>query len=528
MPASRQRDWIHNLLRPEAFGHVTGDLQLMETHISWVVLTGEYAYKVKKPVDFGFLDFSSLSRREAACRDELHLNLRWSDTLYLEVNPITGSPDRPRVGGEGEPFEFAVRMRQFGQDQLLDQCLATQRIEPRHLEAFAFDLARFHQRVAGEPGGHLGTPQTIRRQVMDNFDVLLQGDLPAKDKELASRLQAFAARWFDDHRDRLAARREAGFVRECHGDLHLGNMLLHNDRVELFDCLEFSAELRWSDVMCEIAFLVMDLERRDRADLARHFLNAYVEHTGDHGGLAVLPFYMAYRAMVRAKVDQLRRRQTGEAGATGRRLLRELEEYIDEAAAYSRDVHPRLAILSGVSGTGKTYHSRRFIEAGFIRLRSDFERKRLAGFDLHVPVLGRRSQVRERIADDLYAADVTHRTYAEVARRAELCLRAGYSALIDATCLKREQRALFLALAERLGAPCRLFVLDHDTASLETRLRARQARHSDLSDADVEVLHRQQAACEALGVEERQIATVIDERTMDPDEILHAWLAETG
>lgn len=526
MGKSAAMGWIQSLLDPAAFPHATGELQLLETHISWVVLTGEFAYKIKKPIDFGFVNFSTLELREATCHDEVRLNRRWSEDIYLDVCLITGTPEAPSLGGDSEPFEFAVRMRQFQQRQLLSRCLTADRLQARHLEAFALELARFHQRVDGQPGPDLGTPEAVRHPVMHNFDPLLDAELPDADRALAVRLREFAVRWFDDHHNLLERRRADGFVRECHGDLHLENMLLVKGRIELFDCLEFNASLRWVDVMSEIAFLVMDLESRGRPDFARRFLNAYIEHSGDHEGLALLPFYVAYRAVVRAKVDQLRRNQPAEDPASRQALLRELEGYLDEAATYARQAQPRLTVMCGVSGTGKTRYSRQFIDAGFIRLRSDFERKRLAGSELDVPVQGDRSIPELPPPEVLYAAESTRRTYAELARRAEICLAAGFSVVIDATCLMATQRRLFVDLAQRLGTPFHLFLLEHAPAVLEQRIRGRQEKQQDLSDADIEVLRLQLAGRELLTSEELPTATIIDGRKEKPRSVIAAWLEQ--
>ena len=343
------QDWIQNLLKPGAFPHDTGKMQLLETHISWIVLTGRYAYKVKKPVKFSFLDFSTLELRRRYCLDELALNRRWSDDRYIDVCPVNGTHEQPCVSGDGEVIDYAVRMKQFDQDALLVHLLSVDHLQGRHFETFALQLARFHQRVDGAPGPRLGTPEVIRRHVMDNLDILFRDGLPEPDRLLANRVREFSERWFEEHRDLLAARRANGFVRECHGDLHLGNMLMCDDRIELFDCLEFNAALRWTDVMSEVAFMTMDLENHGRRDFARRFLNAYIEHTGDHAGLAVLPFYMAYRAVVRAKVDQLRRIQAKKRPRKRLKLLHELESYLVEAAAYTRTVRPRLAVMCGLS-----------------------------------------------------------------------------------------------------------------------------------------------------------------------------------
>jgi aminoglycoside phosphotransferase family enzyme/predicted kinase len=520
-------EWVHRLLRPRCFPHETAELRLLQTHISWVILTGDFAYKLKKPVHFPFVDFSTAERREQACHDEVRLNRRWSERIYLEVVPVTGTREEPVVGGPGPVLDHAVKMRQFDQDRLLAACLEDGELTAPQLEAFALELARFHQRAASARGTEFGDPSAVRWAVLENFEVLGEKGLDPQDLARKDQVRDFCVRWLADRETLLRERLEAGFVREGHGDMHLGNMLLLGGRVELFDCLEFNARLRWIDVMSEIAFLVMDLEHHGRRDLARRFLNAYVEHSGDHGGLRLLPFYVAYRAMVRAKVDQLQRLDPEQDRAGRRALLAELERYLGVASAWARPARPRLAVLSGLSGSGKTHHARRFVDAGFLRLRSDFERKRLAGSELDVPVQGpAAAPAPGGEADGLYTQEFTQRTYEALCKRAAACLAAGFSVVVDATCLARWQRELFAGLARKRQVPWRLFVLEHETAVLERRIRERARRAQDLSDADVAVLHAQLAAREPLGNDERDAATVVDLRLDGAEDLMLDWLAE--
>ncbi|MEJ2535000.1 MAG: AAA family ATPase [Gammaproteobacteria bacterium] len=517
--------WIRGLLRPDAYGHETRDLRLLQTHISWVILTGDFAYKLKKPVHFPFVDFSSVALRERACREEVRLNRRWSERLYLGVVPVSGPPERPIMGGDGPVLDHAVQMQQFGQDRLLAECLRRGEVTAEQLEEFGLDLARFHQRVAPARGTEFGDPDSVRWAVLENFEVLGERGLDRQALASRKRVLDFSRRWLDESEPLLRERRAAGFVRECHGDLHVGNMLLLDGRIELFDCLEFNARLRWGDVMSEIAFLVMDLEHHGHRGLARRFLNAYVEHGGDHAGLLLMPFYVAYRAMVRAKVDQLQRADPARDEAGRRALSLELARYLDVAARWARPARPRLAVLSGLSGSGKTHHARRFVDAGFIRLRSDFERKRLAGSPLDVPVQGpERSADAMPGAADLYSEAMTRRTYEALLQRATQCLRAGFSVVIDATCLKRWQRDLFAQLAREEGVPRRLFVLEHNPAELERRIRGRARAAKDLSDADVRVLHGQVAGREPLDGDETGAATVVDFRAPGAERLLSDWI----
>jgi aminoglycoside phosphotransferase family enzyme len=334
-----------------------------------VILTGRFAYKIKKPVNLGFLDFSTLERRRKYCEEELRLNRRLAPSIYLDVVPITGSADAPRLGGAGEPIEFAVRMRQFPQDALLSRVLAEGRLLPQHVDRLAREVAEFHARTAVAPADSLfGMPEQIEQPVLENYSRLFDAQLDSDEHARIEKLRVWSCREFDRLRDKISARRRAGFVRECHGDMHLGNMILDGDDVMLFDCIEFNEHLRWIDVLSEVAFCAMDLEDRGRADFSHRFLNSYLEITGDYDGLVVLPFYLAYRALVRAKVARLRAGQPGVGADELRKLQAEVHGYLMLAELYTQPPRPFLVVTHGYSGSGKTTGTQSVIETlGVIR-----------------------------------------------------------------------------------------------------------------------------------------------------------------
>ncbi len=413
-PASQAR-LIAALTDPAVFGPGCERVRHLETHISHVLLTGAHAYKIKKPVDLGFLDFTTLAQRKFYCEQELRLNRRLAPAIYLDVVAITGSVDRPAIGGDGPVVEYAVKMREFAQEALASRMLAAGSLGAAHVDALAAEVAAFHGRVetAGE-GTRFGSPDTILRVALQNFDSIrpLRDD-PA-DRERQDGLRAWTER---EHALRLATfeRRKAdGFVRECHGDLHLNNIAVIDDEVTVFDCIEFNDELRWIDVMSEIAFTTMDLADRGRPDLAHRFVNAYLESTGDYAGLAVFPFYLVYRAMVRAKIACLRLGQL-EPGDERTALVAEYRGYVDLATHYARAPHPAFVVTHGLSGSGKTTLTQGLLEwIGAIRIRTDVERKRLHGLDA-------RARSGSGLDEGLYAADATERTY----RRALAARRSG-------------------------------------------------------------------------------------------------------
>jgi uncharacterized protein len=482
---SRLPPLIQALHRPACYDHPVRDIRLVETHISWVLLTGPYAYKLKKPVNLGFLDFSSLEKRRFFCEEELRLNRRLAPSLYLEVVSIAGSPDSPALHGTGEAIEYAVKMVQFPEEARLDRMLARGELGPSHIDLLARELAEFHGRVAVAGGDKpFGDPDRVYEPVRQNF-IQIRPRIEAGDQAPLQRLESWSDTSFAELRMTFEHRKRRGFIRECHGDAHLANMVWLEERAMLFDCLEFSANLRWIDVMSELAFLVMDLDDRGRPDLARRALNGYLEHTGDYAGLAVFRFYQVYRALVRAKVACIRLSQSGLSNAEKNRTHEEYRGYANLAGRYTQPPPPALIITHGLSGCGKTWLSQQLLEAlGAVRVRSDIERKRLHG-------LTPAERSGSGIDSGIYAADASRRTYARLAELATTILRAGHSVIVDAAFLKYSQRDQLHAVANELRVP--FVILDIRTPEdiLRQRLRLRARQQHEVSEAGLTVLDHQ-------------------------------------
>ena len=502
MPESAEL--IQSLLDPACYDHAAGPVRVVETHISWVLLTGEFAYKIKKPINLGFLDFSSLDKRLHACCDEVQLNRRLAPAIYLDVVAITGTPAAPRINGSGMTFEYAVKMRQFPVDATLDRLDAEGALTAHHVEAIAATLARFH--LAGcaraAPDSPWGTPEKIRKPVVQNFEQIASRlDDPA-DRELLDALQ----RWSETEHARIAplmaARKRDGFVRECHGDLHLGNLAWVDDQLLVFDCIEFNPELRWIDIQSEVAFCYMDLLQRGHADWAWLFINLWLEATGDYAGLVLLRYYAVYRALVRAKVAAIRAAQT--AGRERAAALAEVRTLLQRATALTRPLPLRLDITHGLSGSGKTTVTQKLMQTpGAIRLRSDVERKRLAGLDAL-------AKSGSGVGRDLYAADATRRTYAHLARLAGEILDAGWPVIVDATFIARWQRDLLRETAKAHGVAFHILDLQAPVATLRERIVKRAHTGNDASEADLAVLQHQLESEEPLDTDEQGDIVSID------------------
>ncbi len=511
---------IQDLLNPKAYpGNIAEPIGLIETHISWVLLAGRHAYKIKKPVNFGFLDFSTLEMRRASCLEELRVNKRYSPDLYIGVTPICGTPPFSRIDGSGDAVEYAVVMSRFPPDQTFDQLASAGALTTDHILLFAELLARFHLSLppAPEQSG-ISALGHADHFVAANFEHLRsQVDAAPQRGELES-----LAKWTLIERARrgqqLLARSKEGHIRECHGDLHLGNVVLLGDRVRLFDGIEFNADLRWIDTLNEVAFPLMDLEVQGYPDLAYRFLNRYLELSGDYGGMCVLDYYRLYRAMVRAKVASLRREQTSdhnERAACGRQLQR----YVDYGLRLIQPKQPKLIIMHGLSGSGKSVlASDLAAQLPGILIRSDIERKR-----------SRPSKfaVEDEPPTNLYHPDQIRATYERLFTKARCILQCGHTVILDATFLRHEWREHALRIAIECHAEFRIVDCQAPVELLQDRIQARRKDARDPSDADMTVLERQMVESEPLTGDERSYAISVDTALEDPDRRVLRTLAIT-
>ncbi|MCQ4259286.1 AAA family ATPase [Stutzerimonas stutzeri] len=495
---------IAALQNPALYPHPVDGFRIIETHISWVILTGTHAYKMKKPVNFGFLDFTDLSARKHFCEEELRLNQRMAPDLYLKVLPVTGSVEAPKIDGQGEAIEYLLQMREFPQTQLMAEVQARGELTDAHIDALAEQIAQFHLSIPQVPAGHaLNSAEAIVAPMRQNFEQIQpllteQADLQQLDA-LIDWTETSIARLHP----LLEQRSQQGFIRECHGDLHLGNATIIEDKVVLFDCIEFNEPFRLIDIASDAAFVAMDLEDRGLKCQARRFINGWLERTGDYSSLELLNLYKAYRALVRAKVSLFRLHQ--EEDAVQRRvILRQYRSYANLAESYSAIPSRFLAITHGVSAVGKSQVALRLVEAlGAIRLRSDVERKRLHG--------EQSATLSSEVDAGIYSAEAGETTYQRLHAIAMTALGAGFSVVIDATYLKHHYRQAAWQVAESTGVPFIILSCEAPEAVIEQWLAQRQASGGDPSDATMEVIKAQQRSREPLSDSEkllnRQIAT---------------------
>jgi aminoglycoside phosphotransferase family enzyme/predicted kinase len=498
---------VGGLLHPSAYGHPVARVERIDTHISTILLAGDFAYKIKKPVNLGFLDFSSLEKRHRYCLEEVRLNRRTAPALYLDVVPIVAASGGPRMGpAVGDAIDYAVRMRRFDRRSTLDHLAEHGQLTGDLIDRLATIVARLHAEAVVAPPG-FGAPETARRITDAAIQATRDQVQSASDRARIDALAGWADAEFHARATRMAARTAAGFTRECHGDLHLANIVLLDGEPVPFDGIEFNDELRFIDVICDIAFTFMDLMDRGVPHLAWRFVGRYLEQSGDYEGLSLLRYYAVYRAIVRAEVALIRLRQPELRRQVRVREHASFEQYLALAERLSRTGTRALVVMTGLSGSGKSTVALEIAQRlEGVRVRSDVERKRLFGFAPH-----------DRTGQAVYSAAATVQTYDRMAQAARAALAAGVAVVIDGAFLKRVERDRFRALARELDARFMLISCEAPADTLRARVAARHSAGGDASEADVAVLERQMQWQERLSPDERAASVSIDTRAGWPD-----------
>ncbi|MCG8341241.1 MAG: AAA family ATPase [Chlorobiales bacterium] len=489
---------------PSAYPHPVEEIVVVETHISLVFLTGPYAYKTKKAVNLGFLDFSTLEKRKHFCREELRLNRRLCADLYLDVVPVTERSGTIMIGSKGRIIDYAVKMVQFDRRLELDTLLLQGKITGEQIDEISRTVAAFHESSpAAEPDKPYGRPEILIKPVRDNFIEAERLNRNPQETKLLEKLK----KWTETEYRRLMPiflfRKAGGAIRECHGDMHTGNMVLWKKRVMIFDCIEFNPFLSTIDVISEISFLVMDLEHSGHPEHAWRFLNDYLSLTGDYEGLPLIRFYKTYRAMVRAKVTAIRHFQEKNRRKK-EQTLAEHRSYIVTALSYASPEPFGLVITCGVSGSGKTTVARELASRmQAIHIRSDVERKRIFGLRHCETSSPGQSKA-------IYSETSSQQTYAKLYDIASGCLENSYRVIVDATFLREEERKRFISLGKNKNLPVIILFCEAPETFLEERVTKRQLKGKDASEADTAVLRQQIRNLLPLSASERNITITID------------------
>ncbi|MBF1999153.1 MAG: AAA family ATPase [Synechococcales cyanobacterium M58_A2018_015] len=487
-------------------------VQLIQTHLSYILLTGEYAYKLKKPVNFGFVDYSTLEKRQHFCQEELRLNQRAAAELYLEVLPITQTGDRFELNGSGEVVEYAVKMRQFPQDTLLAALFDQGRLTPELVQELARVVAEFHrQTVTNDYIRSFGEVAQVRQAFDENFEQTAQYIGGPQTQQQFDETQAYCNRFFAEQQDLFQQRMQQDRIRECHGDLHLRNIAYWNGKLLLFDCIEFNEPFRFVDVMYDVAYIVMDLEARQRPDLSALFLNTYVEQTGDWEGLQVLPIYVSRQTYVRAKVTSFLLNDPAVPEAEKQIAHDTAALYYRLAWDYAQPRQGRIFLMCGLSGSGKSTTARQLAQRlNAVHIRSDAVRKHLGGIPLD-----------QRGDDALYTPEMTQKTYGRLLDLGIQLAKQGYTVILDAKYDRHTLRAAAMVQAKSAVLPLQIL---HCTAPLEVLQQRLQTRTGDIADATTDLLAQQ--SLDPFTADELPLVHTID-TTQDLEPQLQSVMTQT-
>jgi len=497
---------VRDLSRTEAYPGPAREVTRLQTHVSWLFFAGERVYKVKKPVDLGFLDFTRLEARRRACEDEVRLNRRLAPEVYLGVVPIVrGEGGRLVVGdgSESEPVEWAVEMVRLPSDRMLDVLLERGGMDNAVVDSIVDLLVPFHAAAASGPGvDEHGSPEAVRRNVEENFDALERhvgttAERSAGRALLSRTLLEFqrgrADRFLEARAPLFERRLREGRIREGHGDLHAGNLCILESGVVAYDCIEFAARFRCGDVAADLAFLCMDLGRRGYPAFGAYLARRYADATEDAELLELLPFYMGYFAVVRAKVAAMASTDEGLPRHEQEEKRREAMSYLDLAAGF--ELPPALVMLCGLPASGKSFVARAVARSlGAALLQSDVRRKLRAGRDP-------RESAREEPGRGLYAPERRDEIYRSLLESAVETVRGGHSAVVDATFSLRSRRAPFGDAMARLSLPWFLIHVTADEALVRSRLEKRadptSAASESSSDAGLAVYEAEKSTFES-------------------------------
>ncbi len=467
---------IKAMMNSSCYPHQTDKIELIETHISYVFLTGSFVYKIKKSIKFDFVDYSSLASRKYYCEEELRINQRYAPHYYLDIVAITKNDHGViEIAGEGEIIEYAVKMKQFPQDSVLSETFSCYASQIDLFDQLGQVVANFHhsQLKTAQNDSEYGSSLIVWQAMEDNFNTIASLDIDAPIKDIKT--------WSEQQINTLTGmfeqRKREGFIRECHGDLHLGNIAVIDGKPVLFDGIEFNSQLRYIDTISEIAFIIADLEYRFAYEAATIFLNSYLDITGDYFGLSLLNFYKVYRSMVRAKIALIRCQQE-----QGPHYKREYQRYCQLAKSYITQQPNELFITHGISGSGKTTLAKKAAKRYCaVHIRSDVIRKKLFGLNVM-------DKSHSSLNENIYSASATEQTYDHLARISDVLLQAGFNVIVDASFLQQDARSQFYSLAKEHGVD---FSILDCPVSKELAIQRINARVDDPSEATSEIVEYQ-------------------------------------
>lgn len=519
MPMANNIDQlIAQMRQADFYPHgVVENIQLVQTHASYVFLTGKYAYKIKKSVDYGFLDYSTLAKRKYFLETELRLNQKIAPELYLQVMAISKQDNRLILGGAENIIEYTLKMHQFPQENLFSNLLEAGKLSGDYPAGRLRDrfrelgkvVAQFHnQTETNEYISSFGTVAKIQPAFEENYRQSQKYIGVVQTQEQFAATKAFSDVFFAERENLFLTRVKQQKIKECHGDLHLNNICLWQDQIQLFDRIEFNESFRFVDTMYDVAFTIMDLEARNQPDLANIFLNSYLENTGDWEGLLVLPLYLSRQAYVRAKVNsfllddpQISESERKSAQQLARNYYRQAYQFTQIKTGKSGK-SGKLILMSGLSGSGKSTVARTIArKIGAIQIRSDAVRKHLAGIPLDQPG-----------TDAIYTASMSQKTYDRLLELGVILAQAGYTVILDAKYDRLALRQPVITQAQEQNIPLQILYCTAPMTVLCDRLNQRQG---DISDAGVDLINSQRLQAESFTAAEQAYVTTIDTTQAD-------------
>lgn len=494
---ARLDDLIHAMSDPTIYPHRPESIRIIQTHISVVFIAGDLVYKIKKPVDFGFLDFTTLEKRRHFCRQEVLLNSRFSEGIYLGVVPIHQIGSEVNFKGEGEEREAAVLMRRIPEECVFETMLENETVTDTILDRLADRIAFFHSKAETGPEiTGFGSVEVVSQNLRENFEQTRRFVGLTLDAQTHKEISELAFQCLRSKQDLFRERMSKGFIRDCHGDLHLDHVVIL-DGIMLVDCIEFNDRFRFSDTAADLAFLLMDLDFQGFPSFGNRIARQYSQASRDTGVLDLIGFYKSYRAFVRGKVNSfsLDEEEMSESAKSSAR--KKAREYFRLAlASLKPSPRPSLIVMAGLSGSGKSYLSSRLgRRLGIEPIRSDVVRKQLMG----VPVDQHRLDM---YGQGIYTPNATEKTYRLMMERAGRSLRRDESVILDASFIRYQDRLAAREEARRAGARFVLVecvVPDHIARQ---RLKARITNENEPSDARWEIFEHQKAEFEAIRSDE--------------------------
>jgi aminoglycoside phosphotransferase family enzyme/predicted kinase len=490
---------IKELQNPNIYPHsVQETIEVIQTHASAIFLTGKYAYKIKKPVYFGFLDYSNLQKRQQFLNEELNMNKAIAPDIYVEVLPISLDNHQINLENKGEIIDYILKMNQFPQDCLLINLFQAGKLQKHHLEDLGEIVADFHKQTKTNDYIHsFGDIEVIKKSIDENYQRTEKYIGIAQTQQQYEQTKQFTDNYFKLKQSVFKQRQEQNKIRECHGDLHLKNICLWNHKIQLFDRIEFSEEFRYVDVMYDVAFTIMDLDARNRQDLSNIFLNTYLENTGDWQGLQVLSLYLSRQAYVRAKVTSMLLDDVDISEQKKETALQDAQNYYHLAWQYTQQHQGKIIMMSGLSGSGKSTVAKYIApRINAILIRSDALRKHLANIPLN-----------QKGNSEIYTPTMTEKTYHHLIKLGEMITKQGFSVILDAKFDLHAWREPLIKIAQTNNIPLTILFCHAPLETLSDRLSQRKG---DISDATPNLLEQQQNNSEAFNELELGYIKIID------------------